>query len=82
MFTKGFTVCFSALDLLRINEKGIITHFRNNDEATINKIMAMGIIPGFPITLEQHFPYFVVKVGQTRLTIEREIARSIYVRII
>ena len=41
----------------------------------------MGVIPGNSITLEQRFPCFVIKVGENRLTLQKEIAQRIYVRI-
>ena len=81
MFTKSFTVAGSSLELLNLGERGVFTKFKSQDETIINKLIAMGIIPGVLITLEQRFPSFVIKVGQTRLAIDREIARAIYVRL-
>lgn len=81
MFTKSFTVSGSSLELLNPGERGIVTNFKSKDESIINKLIAMGIIPGICITLEQRFPSFVIKAGQTRLAIDRGIARAIYVRL-
>jgi ferrous iron transport protein A len=81
MFTKSFTVSGSSLELLNPGERGIVTNFKSKDESIINKLIAMGIIPGTCITLEQRFPSFVIKAGQTRLAIDRGIARAIYVRL-
>jgi ferrous iron transport protein A len=80
MFTQTFSVESSALNLLKEKEKGIITQFRKNDEILLKKLIAMGIMPGLPVTLEQKFPSFVINVGGTRLAIDRSLARAIYVR--
>lgn len=81
MFTKGFTVSGSSLELLNPGERGVVTKFKSKDEAIINKLIAMGIIPGVFIILEQRFPSFVIRAGQTRLAIDKGIAREIYVRL-
>lgn len=82
MFTQGFSVSGSSLELLKAGEQGIVTKFRSQDEIIIKKLMAMGITPGVCVTLERHFPTFIIKAGLTRWTIDKGIARAIYVRII
>jgi ferrous iron transport protein A len=81
MFTQGFTVSGSSLELLSSGERGVVTKFKSNDETIIKKLMAMGVTPGISITLEQKFPSFVIKAGHTRLALDRGIARAIYVRL-
>ena len=39
----------------------------------------MGVQKGMPITLEQSFPSFVIRVGWTRIVLDKEIASSIKV---
>ncbi len=80
MFTN-FSVDYSPLDFLSANTKGIISAIRNKDEQIIKKLLAMGIYIGMPITLEQTFPSFIISVGQTRVAIDHNIARSIKVKI-
>ncbi|MEM8778996.1 MAG: FeoA family protein [Cyanobacteria bacterium P01_G01_bin.49] len=80
MFTQSFTVESSALNSLKEKEKGVITQFRKNDENLLRKLIAMGIMPGLSITLEQRFPSYVVKIGSTRIALDRSIAKAIYVR--
>jgi ferrous iron transport protein A len=69
-----------ALSTVKNGESGTIADLRTKDEAIIRKLMAMGVIPGRPITLEQSFPSYIIKVGRTRAAIDREIAQSIYVK--
>ncbi len=80
MFTQTFTIESSALNLMKEKEKGVITQFRKNDENLLRKLIAIGIMPGLPITLEKKFPSYVVKVDGTRIALDRSIAKAIYVR--
>ena len=82
MFTQGFTVSGSSLELLKTGEQGIITCCQSTDEEIIKKLTVMGVTPGISITLEQRFPSFVIKVGPKYLALEKEIASTIYVRIV
>lgn len=81
MFTQGFSVYYSPLNFLTTKTQGVITAIRNKDDQIINKILAMGVDKGMQITLEQGFPSFVIRVGQTRMAIDQEIASSIKVRV-
>lgn len=81
MFTKGFSVSYSPLSLLTTKTQGLITGIRNKDEKIVKKLLAMGVHTGMYITLEQRFPSFVIRVGRTRIAIDKEIANSIKVRI-
>lgn len=81
MFTS-FSVTGCSLELLKIGERGIVNFCKSKDETILKKLIAMGVTPGTYITLEQRFPSLVIKAGQTRLTLDQEIARAIYVRIV
>lgn len=81
MVSQSFSVTGSSLDLLNPGEQGTIKFLRVTNESVYRKLIVMGLIPGNPIILEQRFPSFVVSVGNTRLALDREIARSIYVRL-
>ncbi len=81
MFTQGFSVQYSPLDYLGTKTQGIIAAIRNKDEKIVKKLLAMGVHTGMHITLEQRFPSFIIRVGRTRIAIDRDIANSIKVRI-
>ncbi|MDJ0735618.1 MAG: FeoA family protein [Nostocaceae cyanobacterium] len=81
MFQEKFSVTSASLELMNPGERGIVTACKTEDETILKKLMAMGVTPGALITLEKRFPSFVIKSGYTRLALDKEIARSIYVRI-
>lgn len=82
MFTQSFSVHYSPLDYLGTKTQGVITAIRNKDDRIVKKLLAMGIHTGMQITLEQRFPSFVIRVGQTRIAIDKNIASSIKVRVL
>ncbi|BAZ05666.1 FeoA family protein [Calothrix sp. NIES-3974] len=81
MLETGFKSVSASVALMRPGESGIVTSCHSHDHHILKKLMAMGIIPGISLKLEQSFPAFVIKVGNTRLAFDVEIAKAIYVRI-
>ncbi len=81
MLTQGFSVQYSPLDYLGTKTQGVITAIKNKDEKIVKKLLAMGVHTGMHITLEQRFPAFVIRVGRTRIAIDKNIASSIKVRV-
>lgn len=81
MFAE-FKLAGSSLALMRPGERGVITKFRGADSSLIEQLMNLGVVPGLSITLEEKSPAYVLKSGESRLTLDRAIARSIYVRLV
>jgi DtxR family Mn-dependent transcriptional regulator len=46
----------------------------------MDRLAALGVIPGSEIRLHQRSPSFVIEVGETTLALDPEIAREIYVK--
>ncbi len=66
---------------LSVNQVGRVTRINTRDHKKLQKIMAMGVLPGMPITLIQKFPSYVFQVGQSQFAIDKELASCIYVRL-
>ena len=81
MFTQGFSVHYSPLNYLGTKTQGVIAAIRNKDDKIVKKLLAMGVHTGMHITLEQRFPSLVIRVGRTRIAIDKDIASSIKVRV-
>ncbi|WP_413175942.1 FeoA family protein [Anabaena azotica] len=81
MFTP-FTVMGCSLELLKPGEQGIVTVCKTQDEIIRKKLISMGIKTGTQVIVEQQFPTFVIKVSNLPMTINRETARAIYVRVV
>jgi DtxR family Mn-dependent transcriptional regulator len=60
---------------------GRIAYIHTNERATLEKLIAMGALPGAPVEVVQTFPSFLFQVGQTQVAVDRAIAEHIYVRL-
>ncbi|MCS7187681.1 MAG: metal-dependent transcriptional regulator [Armatimonadota bacterium] len=69
------------LSEMQPNEVGRIAYIQTKDTAIMQKLMAMGILPGEPIRLIRRFPSFVFEVQQTQYAVDSEVADCIYVRL-
>jgi DtxR family Mn-dependent transcriptional regulator len=66
---------------LEIKDRGTIAYLATNDSGRLNKLMAMGALPGISITMVQKFPSYVFQIGQSQFAIDQEMAEGIYVRL-
>lgn len=60
---------------------GNISYIHAKDQDKLQKMMAMGVMPGVKIELLQSFPSFLFKVGHSQFAVDRSIADEIFVRI-
>jgi DtxR family Mn-dependent transcriptional regulator len=47
---------------------------------SMDRLAAMGLVPGADITLRQKMPSYVVDIGETTMAIDEDIAKGIYVK--
>jgi len=72
----------SPLSLLAQGQKGKIAYVYAPESRKLQKLIAMGILPGAPLSLIQGFPSYVFQAGQTQFAVDKEIADAIYVRLV
>jgi DtxR family transcriptional regulator, Mn-dependent transcriptional regulator len=62
------------------NEEGEIAWIQTEDDKKMQKLMAMGVLPGNRIKLIQTFPSYIFRVGFSEFAIDTNMAREIFVR--
>ena len=72
----------APLSQLAQGQKGKVAYIYSPESSQLQKLMAMGILPGAPISLIQSFPSYVFQAGQTQFAIDKDIADAIYVRLV
>jgi DtxR family Mn-dependent transcriptional regulator len=72
----------SPLSQLSQGQKGKVAYIYAPESGRLQKLMAMGMLPGAPISLIQSFPSYVFQVRQTQFAVDKEIAETIYVRLV
>ena len=65
---------------LKSNEEGEIAYIQTEDNKKMQKLMAMGVLPGNRIVLIQTFPSYIFRVGFSEFAIDTNMAREIFVR--
>lgn len=69
-----------SLDKFKAGERGKIIYILTKDHPQLHKLMSLGITPGTIIKIHQVFPSYVIQVGETQLALEKEVAKSIYLK--
>ncbi len=72
----------APLSQLAQGQKGKVAYIYAPESSKLQKLMAMGILPGAPIILIQSFPSYVFQARQTQFAVDKEIADAIYVRLV
>ena len=61
--------------------KGKVAYLHTKDNKKLQKLMAMGILPGVSIQVVQKFPSFILKIGHSQIAMDEEMARDIFIRL-
>ncbi|MFH1779228.1 MAG: metal-dependent transcriptional regulator [Candidatus Omnitrophota bacterium] len=70
----------ASLAELKSGTKVKVAYIATKHHSRLDKLTAMGIIPGATITVHQTFPSYVIKIGETQIALDKEALRDIYVR--
>ncbi len=71
----------AALADLNPGQRGKIAYVQSRQSQEIQKLMAIGILPGTSIGLIRRYPSYVFEVGNTQYAVDKNIANEIYVRL-
>lgn len=77
---KDVKKIISALSEFDVHQRGKVAYIYTKDNSILQKVIAMGILPGMTISLIQKYPSYVFQVGQSQFAVDKEIASVIYVR--
>jgi len=72
----------SPLSQLMPGQQGKVAYVYAPEAARMQKLIAMGIMPGALIKLLQKFPSYVFEAGYAQFAVDEQIADSIYVRLV
>lgn len=65
---------------LKSGEEGDIAYLQSCDDKKMQKLMALGVLPGNRIRLLQTFPSYIFRVGFSEFAVDTAMAREIIVR--
>jgi len=70
-----------SLDRLTAGERARVVRLTTEDPRRRNTLTVFGLVPGAEVDLIQRRPTYVIRVGETELGLDREIAGEIVVRL-
>lgn len=69
----------SPLNKLKKGQSGKIVYIKSSEREKLNKILAMGVLPGRGVKVIQTYPSNVFQMEHTQIAVDDEIAESIFV---
>jgi DtxR family Mn-dependent transcriptional regulator len=70
----------ASLRDLELGESGRIAFIAPKLHARLDRLAALGVVPGSQLRLHQRRPAYVVALGETTLALDDELAGEIFVR--
>ena len=71
----------TTLAKMSAGQHGRIAYLHSDDPEILNKLMALGVVPGSLLELIQCRPSFAFRAGESQFAVDSGIAESIYVRL-
>lgn len=65
-----------------VGEKAKVAYIAAHNGTTMNKLIAMGVLPGLSIQLLRKTPSYLFQMGESQFAIDRELAEKIHVRLL
>jgi Fe2+ transport system protein FeoA len=69
-----------SLDQMKKGETGIVTRLVTSDSKNLQKLLAMGILPGRIVKVLQTYPAYILQIDRTQAAMDRELANKIIVK--
>lgn len=66
---------------LKVGQSGRIAYITPRTTRRLSRLVSYGVIPGSEVKLNQRFPSYVIRIDQTDVALETEIAKEIFVRV-
>ena len=79
-FQRTLKPLVTGLPTFELGATGRIVFIAPKFHDRMDRLAALGVIPGSEIRLHQRSPSYVIEVGETTLALDPEIAREIYVK--
>ena len=74
---ESIVVPLSKVD---IAEEVTLSYIVTTNHDYMHKLLSLGMVPGTKLKLHQKFPTYIVKVNETQIALDGEVANLIYVR--
>jgi DtxR family Mn-dependent transcriptional regulator len=80
MFKQEMKPLVAPLADLMPGEKGKIVFMTPESHSRLDRLSAMGVVPGSVVKLHQKKPSYVIQLGETMVAVDKDITREIFVK--
>lgn len=80
MFRQEMKPLVAPLADLMPGEKGKIVFITPGSHSRLDRLSAMGVVPGSVVKLHQKKPSYVLQLGETMIAVDKDITREIFVK--
>jgi DtxR family Mn-dependent transcriptional regulator len=67
------------LSELKPGQSAQVAELKSDNPARLDRLGAFGLVPGILVRLEQAQPAFILRVGETEISVDKEVASEIVV---
>ena len=79
-FSRPLEPLVQPLEKLAPGESGRIVHIVPRQPGRLVRLASLGVVPGARVHLQQTWPAVVIRIGETTLALESEVASEIFVK--
>ncbi|MCF8335918.1 MAG: ferrous iron transport protein A [Bacteroidales bacterium] len=69
-----------TLDKLKKGQSAVVKRLITEDSKNLQKLLAMGILPGRIVKVLQRYPVFILKIHRTQAAMDKELAQKIVLK--
>lgn len=80
LLTRTLEPLVQPLDQLPVGEEARVVYIAPREPARLIRLSNLGVVPGATVRLQQRSPAAVLRVGETTLAVEADVAGEIYVK--
>jgi DtxR family Mn-dependent transcriptional regulator len=78
--TQNVEPLVAPLDRLPLGQEGRIVYIAPREQSRLVRLAHLGVVPGATVRLQQNSPAAVLRLGETTIAVDPEIAGEIYVK--
>jgi DtxR family Mn-dependent transcriptional regulator len=79
-FSKPIEPLVQPLDRLPVGDSGKIVYVVGKDADRLVRLSGLGVVPGATVHLQQRSPAAIIRLGETTMALDADIAKEIYVK--
>ena len=77
---RNLVPVINPLSEIRSGEKVKVVYVTTKSHASLDRLSAIGVIPGLKLTIHQKHPSIIIQYGETQLALDKDVAENIFVR--